>query len=854
MSEDHFTLQEMLEGSPAGHAIVGMDGELQYANSSFCSIFGVERSSVLGQHLLDLFLQTDQAQAKTCFSAASEQNSAQVAEVRAVNDVHGTVYLKLTVAPLRRPGGNPQYQVHVEDLTREHRRQKVQQIIRRLGHQIVACATPQEVATQVLEAADELFQWDSCFINLYSPVSGAFELLLSIDEVNGERVQVPSAFDSPPPGSNTDRALKEGAFLLLREPGGVEDLNSTPYGNNRASASLMFVPMRREGRNVGTLSIQSYRYHAYTDEDLALLQELADFSSTAFELTFAQQKAVATEAELLEKQKRFDLFMLATNDFMYDYDLEGGSLWWNPGALAAFNVKAEDANGDWWISRIHPEDRDGVLQSLNQAVEQQEKCWAAEYRFLLADGSYANFYDRAYILYENGKAVRLFGSFMNITERKRAEELLRHGAYHDPLTNLPNRAHIIEELTRSLARTSRHEDLRTGLMFLDLDRFKGVNDRLGHSSGDQLLIKVADTLRECVRPSDLVGRLGGDEFTILLEDIASEHDAMQVAERILQCLLSPFIIEGNEVYTGASIGITLSSPRYTSAEEMLRDADIAMYRAKVAGKGRFEIFDQEMHAKVLAAIQLEYDLRRALQQEQFVLHYQGIFDVATREVVAYEALVRWNHPGRGLLAPGVFIGPAEETGLIVPIGEWVLRTACREASTWTRANGRAGRSPTLHVNVSARQFSTPGFTDTVAAILAESGLDAGHLTLEITESLLLEGSAERKAEFDKLRAMGVQFSLDDFGTGYSSLSYLHQYPIDGLKIDRSFVSRFHSDPANREIVKAIISIANAFQLSVVGEGIETEEEIEVLRQLGCSAGQGYLLHRPAPANLLPLSP
>ena len=446
-----------------------------------------------------------------------------------------------------------------------------------------------------------------------------------------------------------------------------------------------------------------------------------------------------------------------------------------------------------------------------------------------------------------GEPIHFIKQVQDITDRKRAEQQLQHDAFHDGLTGLPNRALFMDHLSHAVARASRRSDFHFAVLFLDCDRFKVINDSLGHLLGDELLIEMAARLRSCVREIDSIARLGGDEFTILLEDISHPIDTEEILGRIQEALMQPFELGGHEVFTSASIGVAPSITGYERAEDILRDADTAMYRAKHQGKARYVMFDRSMHESATKLLQVETDLRRAVERGEFLLHYQPIVSLATEEITGFEALVRWQHPVLGMISPLDFIPVAEETGMIVQIGRWVIREACRQMREWQMLSAAAGKL-FVSVNISGKQFSQPELVQEIVAIVREAGIDARSVKAEVTESLLMENMEVASAKLEELRQFGIEVSIDDFGTGYSSLSYLHRLPIDTLKIDRSFVMRMNGNDENTEIVRTVVTLARSLEMKVVAEGVETGEQKTLLQALQCDSGQGYLFSQPLEAS------
>ena len=552
------------------------------------------------------------------------------------------------------------------------------------------------------------------------------------------------------------------------------------------------------------------------------------------------------EAALRESEERYALAARGANDGLWDWNLRTNEIYisarWKQMLGIPDDTVASDPNE--WFERIHPEDVERLMADVAAHLEDLTPQLESQHRILHADGGYRWMLTRGVAVREsNGKAYRMAGSQTDITE----------GKVSDPLTGLPNRILFLDRLGRAIERTTRHGEA-FAVLFLDLDRFKLVNDSLGHEAGDRLLIAIAERLEHSVRAVDTVARvggehtiarLGGDEFTILLEGIRHVSDAVRVAERIQDNLKQPFQLDGHDLFTSASIGIATSETGYDAPEDLLRDADTAMYQAKALGKARCEVFDVNMREQAIARLELETDLRKAVERQEFQLHYQPIMSFKTGLLAGFEALIRWRHPTRGLVEPARFIHVAEETGLIVPMGSWVIREACRQLRAW-HVEMPWTSALTVHVNLSGKQFIQSDLAHEIAAVLQESRLPASNLSLEITESAIIENPDTVVMILEQLKALGIQISIDDFGTGHSSLSYLHRFPINSLKIDRSFVSAMSSEQSG--IVRAIVGLAHALQLEVIAEGVETAPHLAQLTQLGCEYGQGYLFAAPLEAS------
>jgi diguanylate cyclase (GGDEF)-like protein/PAS domain S-box-containing protein len=552
------------------------------------------------------------------------------------------------------------------------------------------------------------------------------------------------------------------------------------------------------------------------------------------------------EETLRESEERYFLAARGANDGLWDWNIKKEEIYYSPRWKAMLGYQDHEISNttDEWIERIHPDDRDSAIYALTNHINNKTPHFQSEHRILHRDGTYRWMLVRGMAVREaDGIAYRMAGSQTDITARKNAEEQLVHDAFHDLLTGLPNRALFLDRLDRTIEYNRRYDNFFFAVLFLDLDRFKVINDSLGHAVGDQLLVEISKVLKTCMRSSDTVARFGGDEFVVLLNDIHDVQDAVKVVHHIQEVLSKPFRVGNNRVFTSASIGIVLSNRGYLSKEDIMRDADIAMYQAKMLGKANYMIFNTEMRKKAINRLSMENDLHHALMRGEFGLHYQPIVTLKGNHLAGFEALIRWQHPEKGYIPPEEFIPVAEETGLIIDIGCWVLRQACSQVKKW-QEQFPDYRDLFININISQKQFIQPEFVHKLRKVLRETWLNPACLNLEITENVLMDNAESMIEILNKIRELGVGLHVDDFGTGYSSLSYLQQFPIDTLKIDYSFINRIGTNGDRAEIVKTILVLARELGVDSIAEGIETEKQLIQLRELDCHYGQGYYIGKP----------
>ena len=623
--------------------------------------------------------------------------------------------------------------------------------------------------------------------------------------------------------------------IMMPDINGLEVLKILRESHSAAELPIIMVTAESQSENIATaLELGANDYVTKPLDFTVILARIRN--------QVARKRA---EETLRESEERFALAMQGANDGLWDWNLVTNELFYSSRWKSMLGYAEDDLTDApaEWFDRIVPEDVERVRTAISSHLAGDTDHFECEYRMMHRDNSRLWVLSRGLAVFNrDGEATRIAGSLTDITARKVA----------DPITGLPNRVLFLDRLGRAIERRKRHPEGQFAVLLLDLDRFKTINDSLGYAAGDYLLVMLAKRLEEGLRAEDLVvrygkqqslARLGGDEFAILLEDLRRASDATRVANRLHTLMKQSFCIEGHEIYATISIGIALSSTGYENPDDVVRDAEIAMHRAKAQGKARHEIFDAQMHQRALRRLQVETDLHQALDKQEFVLHYQPIVRLETGRVHGFEALIRWQKPGEGFVSPVEFIPIAEETGLIIPLGEWILNAACDQMRQWQ--NQFPDYGPLLmSVNLSGKEFLQANLVTRINQALQRTGLPAACLKLEITESVIMDNASEATTMLEQLRALGAQISIDDFGTGYCSLSYLHTFPLDVLKVDRSFVSRMSDAPTNAEIVRTIIVLAHNLGLEVIAEGVETATDAEHLRSLGCEYAQGYFYSRP----------
>jgi diguanylate cyclase (GGDEF)-like protein/PAS domain S-box-containing protein len=793
---DSATEEHAFDEAAIGMAITGLDGRFQRVNRAFAQMVGRERHELIGVAVRDI---THPADADADIKAmarmvAGEQDSYRT-EKRYVRPDGSIVWAQLA-ATLVRDEGQPL-----------HFRSQMIDVSERKAFEEALATSEERFRSLSASAPNGIYALDLDGRLLY-----ANDRLVELTGLGHEQLAGTGWLDMIHP-EERERVVNESG------PQAAERRLTTEFRIVRPDGEVRWVRTRASP------------LYSSSGEHAGFVGSLEDVTT---ELE-AMRELAAREAE-------FRILAENSSDFLARHAPDGTYRYCSPACVAITGYAPDELVGTSPFRLVAAEDREAVEAYARLLVERDTPATAA-YRLRCKDGQLRWLETTARAVRDDAGVRELVSVTRDISERKQAELELSHAALHDTLTGLPNRALFLDRLGLALRRTERRSG-SVAVLFCDLDRFKIVNDSLGHDAGDRLLVDVAKRIVTALRPADTVARFGGDEFTILCEDIAGEIESATIAQRIVDVFRDPFLLEDGEVFLATSVGIAIARGTDDRAEDLIRDADAAMYRAKERGKGRYEIFDEAMRADAVARLETESALRRALERGELLLHYQPEVDITSGEIRGFEALVRWDHPSRGLLLPGAFIPLAEETGLIVPIGEWVLREACTEATRWT---GLSTQPLTLSVNLSARQLAQHDLVAMVRRAIAETGIDPATLCLEITESAVMESGAATTAQLRALKSLGIRLAIDDFGTGFSSLAHLRRFPVDVLKIDGTFVAGLGREPQDASIAAAVISLAHALGLETVAEGIETDEQLEILRKLGCDLGQGHLFARAAPA-------
>jgi diguanylate cyclase (GGDEF)-like protein/PAS domain S-box-containing protein len=714
----------------------------------------------------------------------------------------------------------------------------------RVGQSVTSTLELDEVLRRIVEAGVRLTRAEEGFLALIDEKSGQLYLRaiknLDQDECKTLRLPVTDPLVS--------RVLTQKKPLRVNSlPGDMPIKVSTGFLVN----NLLHVPILSKGRPLGVLTVDNRTsLRPFKQMDEIVLMSMADYAAVALENAGLYHKAqleiserIRIEMALRESEARYALAVRGSNEGLWDWDLKTNTMYYAPRWLAMLGCEEGEVQNipQAWFNRIHPEDVEQAKLDILAHVRGTTSHFENEHRVQHKNGTYRWMLTRG-LAYrdENGNAIRMAGSMTDINDRKFAEQKLLHDALHDALTDLPNRALFMDRLSYCVERAKRANEYLFAVLYLDLDRFKDINDSLGHMTGDRLLIETAKLLQRTLRATDTVARLGGDEFVILLDDIHDISDATRIADRIQIELANSLRLTDQDIYVSTSIGIVISATGYNRAEDVLRDADIAMYRAKAMGKARYEIFDATMRDRILERLSIEIDLRQSIEKGELIIHYQPIVSLKASRLAGFEALVRWRHPKRGLLFPADFISLAEDTGLIIPLDRWVLREACRQMKEWQDLYP-CDPPLKISVNLSGKQVAQPDLVERVQSILAETGLHPECLKLEITESALIANINQAVDLFSRLQILGVQIEIDDFGVGYSSLSYLSNLPINALKVDQSFISMLAKKGSHLKIVQAIVMLAHGLGMSVVAEGVETSDQLIQLQELGCENAQGCFM-------------
>ncbi len=727
-----------------------------------------------------------------------------------------------------------------------------QSVLTKIGQSLTSSLELDDVLRRIVEAGVQLTRAEEGFLALFDEHTDRLFLRAAknIDHEKSQTMRLPLS------DSLISKVLRTGKPVRTTTRTAEDPLIKVSTGF--LVHSLLHVPIVSHGKSLGVLSMVNHSSQkSFKEKDETLLASLASYAAIALENAALYQRAQQEiierkrfESALRESEERYALAMRGSNDGLWDWNLRSNQIYFSPRWKAIIGYGENEFEDDLheWFSRVHTDDIDKLRLDIEAHLSGTTSHFENEHRILHKNGEYRWVSSRGLAVWDVDKrANRIAGSMTDISDRKYSEQKLLQYAFYDKLTGLPNRALFVDHLGLAIERAKRHPEHQYAVLFLDLDTFKDVNDSLGHMFGDELLVTVGKLLQNRMRATDTVARFGGDEFVILLDDVREKDNVNQIADWIQTTLSEPFNLSGHQVYISASIGIVLGEKGYQRPEEVLRDADIAMYHAKSKGKARFEVFEPAMRTRVLDRLELGNDLRHAVENQELRLHYQVIFSMVTGKITGLEALVRWQHPDRGLLYPGDFIQLAEETGLIVAIDRWVLHEACRQLSEWKQETPHF-IDLSVSVNISGRDLAQPDLVEYIESTLRETDLDPKSLSLEITETVIIENKDITVDMCTKLRELGIHIQIDDFGIGYSSLSYLSQFPINALKIDQSFIKKMGEGNNETNIIQAIVMLSRRMGVNVIAEGVETANQFQALKSLGCEYGQGYYVSKPLVSN------
>jgi len=708
---------------------------------------------------------------------------------------------------------------------------------------IIHSSAPQELFESICKVAVDYVHFGFASITLSDGKVGAIRVAASAVRAG---FAAPAEQTRPIDEAMAEQALRGGTSAICNDI--ATEPHTAPWRDALATLgirSFATVLLRRRDWIIGTLHLYADQTGVFDEELVGLLEKLALNLSFALDNFQREDARLDAERALRESETRFRDFAHAAGEYVWETDLEGRFTYVSSRVQSVWGFSEQELIGRKAADFMPPGEVERVAEWLRDNTGADGSFRDLEHMIVTRNGDTRWLLNNAVAMFHTpGEQTGWRGTGRDVTDRKSAEARISYLATRDPLTELPNRVLFNDRLEQGIV-AARRTGQSLALLFIDLDRFKNINDSLGHQVGDQLLKQVAGRMMDCIRKGDTLSRLGGDEFVVTLEGLQQAEDAAQVATKIIKALSRPFEIGIHTLNTSCSTGISIFPLDADDERALMKNADTAMYHAKEKGRNNYQFFSPEMNTRAVERHTLETALRQAIERQQFKLYYQPLIDMHSGKVIGVEALLRWDHPQRGLLAPGTFMAVAEESGLIEPIGQWVLRTACQRAKAWQDA----GYPPLkIAVNISARQLIRPReFARGLSRVLSATGLEPRYLELEMTESLLIQNAEENIAMLRKLGQDGMRIAVDDFGTGYSSLSYLRQLPIDTLKIDRSFVRDIESDPEDAAIIQAIVAMAHSLGLQVTAEGVETRGQLEALSRLGCDEYQDYLFSRPLPA-------